>query len=314
MQNGLLSVIMSTYNERLDWIELSIESILKQTYTDLEFIIVMDNPANIKLKGLLETYEAKDSRVKLLMNEQNQGLVKSLNRALNHCNGRYVARMDADDISDFDRLELQKKYLEEQQLDVVFSGVRVIDEEGIEQYKTNTQTYNERKTKKMIERINISFHPTWFLKKEVYDCLNGYREVNYCEDYDFLLRSLSQGFKVRKMPMSILQYRVRDSSISRSHSLEQFLNAQAILHLYRNNQLEEKEKLMEIQHLSRNMANEKERHKYTRADSYYLKGHTFLKNGRILRGGIYLIKSILLSKYYSKRNIEVFKYKLTHKR
>src|SRR5690606_13966390 len=124
------SVIMSTYNERLDWIVSSVESILNQTYKNIEFIIIVDHPDRIELREILIGYEKQDSRIKLVFNEVNQGLVRSLNLALTYCTGRYIARMDADDISLLHRLEHQKTYLELYKLDFVFSGVQVIDEEN----------------------------------------------------------------------------------------------------------------------------------------------------------------------------------------
>lgn len=94
------------YNEKQDWLTESINSILNQTYLNLEFIIVLDNPENIELKNILNEYKLKDSRVKLLINEVNKGLVFSLNRALKECSGDYIARMDADDISHLDRIKI----------------------------------------------------------------------------------------------------------------------------------------------------------------------------------------------------------------
>ena len=66
-EKELISVIMCTYNEDLKWIKESVESILNQTYKNLEFIIVLDNPSNTELKNLLESYKKRDNRIKLLI-------------------------------------------------------------------------------------------------------------------------------------------------------------------------------------------------------------------------------------------------------
>ena len=78
----LISVIMSTYNEKAEWIRKSVESILNQTYSNIEFVIVLDNPNNEMIQEVLREYEALDTRVRLVYNENNIGLVKSLNKAL----------------------------------------------------------------------------------------------------------------------------------------------------------------------------------------------------------------------------------------
>ena len=94
-----ISVIMSTYKEPIEWIRRAIESILNQTYKNLEFIIVVDAPTYKELISLLNNYKDKDDRVKVVVNDSNIGLVESLNKALSLCNGSYVARMYADDKS-----------------------------------------------------------------------------------------------------------------------------------------------------------------------------------------------------------------------
>ena len=98
----LISVIMSTYNESLDEIKKSAESVLGQTYKKIEYIVVLDNPQNTEIKSYFRTLP--DSRIKLIENKTNVGLVRSLNKALQIAKGTYIARMDADDISASDRL------------------------------------------------------------------------------------------------------------------------------------------------------------------------------------------------------------------
>ena len=108
----LISVIMSVYNEPESILRAAVESILKQTFRDFEFIIVMDSPENETNKSVLAEYAKADDRLNLLFNEKNEGLTFSLNRALQYAKGMYIARMDADDVSLPLRLELQKDWLE----------------------------------------------------------------------------------------------------------------------------------------------------------------------------------------------------------
>ena len=106
-----ISVIMSVYSERVDWIRKSIDSILNQTYSDFEFIIVNDKPDKEENAQLLEEYAARDSRIKVLTNEENIGLTKSLNKAFALAEGEFIARMDADDMALPERFKIQLEFM-----------------------------------------------------------------------------------------------------------------------------------------------------------------------------------------------------------
>ena len=107
-----ITVLMSIYKEPIDWMILSIDSIIEQTYKDFEFIIINDNPERLDNTKLLEKYLKKDSRIKIVNNSENIGLTKSLNKGLAVSTGEYIARMDADDISLPTRFEKQIAFLE----------------------------------------------------------------------------------------------------------------------------------------------------------------------------------------------------------
>lgn len=110
----LVSVLMSVYKEETRFLREAIKSILNQTYTDFEFVIVGDTPFSDRERvfKIIEEYASKDSRIKFFPNENNIGLTKSLNVGLSHCSGKYIARMDADDISVPTRLEKQVTFME----------------------------------------------------------------------------------------------------------------------------------------------------------------------------------------------------------
>ena len=129
MENEKISVIMSVYNEKERELKAAIDSILGQTYQNLEFIIVLDNPLNKKLQSVIEDYAEKDSRIRFFINNQNIGLVGSLNNALEYVTGDFIARMDADDISLKTRLADQLDYLKKSNADFVFAGIEYIDED-----------------------------------------------------------------------------------------------------------------------------------------------------------------------------------------
>ena len=126
----LVSVVMSVYNEPVDYVTKAIESILNQTWENIEFIIVMDNPSNAELGELIKSYGAQYNNIFIMENEKNMGLPYSLNRAISKASGKYIARMDADDISFPERIEEEVLFLKKNNYDMVASNRIDIDEEG----------------------------------------------------------------------------------------------------------------------------------------------------------------------------------------
>ena len=107
----LVSVLMSNYKTPVSYLKKSIESILTQSTTDLEFVIVNDGSKDDSRQVIYE-YAQIDSRIVVVENEQNIGLPRSLNKGIEYCNGEYIARMDTDDICYPDRLEKQVAYMD----------------------------------------------------------------------------------------------------------------------------------------------------------------------------------------------------------
>ena len=109
-KSPMISVIMSTYN-RENYLPAAMESILNQTYTDFEFIIIDDASTDNTAK-LLQEYQEKDSRIVVISNPQNLGYNKNLTTGFKLAKGKYLARMDDDDISLPTRFEKQVDFLE----------------------------------------------------------------------------------------------------------------------------------------------------------------------------------------------------------
>ena len=163
MDAPLISVLMSTYNETTKELNESINSILQQTYSNFEFLIINDNPNNYELEKTLKSY--KDSRIKIIHNEENLGLVKSLNSGLKYCNGQYVARMDADDISCPSRIQDELLYLQNNRLDMVGSYIETIDENGKTIKPLMMFPKNHNQIVKFMRWGSFICHPTCLLKR-----------------------------------------------------------------------------------------------------------------------------------------------------
>ena len=259
----MITVIMSTYKEDERLLRESIESILNQTYKDFEYIIILDYPDNDVHKSVIEEYALKDDRIHFYINETNMGLTDSLNRGLSLCHGEYIARMDADDISLPDRLERQMKYLEKNHYDLIGGITEMINENGSLLYSIKNVPTDPKKINKALRYSQCIAHPTWLGKKEVFEKNAGYRHMPLCEDYDFTLRAVLNGFVISNLNEPVLKYRMTSNSISRSNLFEQYLYMSYITNEYKNNCIASVDKAYAYvqQHL-----NEKDSNKYLKAN------------------------------------------------
>lgn len=231
MKTPLISIIMSVYNEPIEWVKESIESIINQTYNNFEFIIIIDNPElEIDVYLYLVSLSKRDSRIIIVKNENNYGLAKSLNIGIDHSKGSYIARMDADDISDPQRLEKELNYLIEHDLDVV-SCLRInIDENS---QVIDKITPNHRSPEITLKESNCICHPGVLMTSKSVKSVGGYRAFYKSQDYDLWLRLLSNHYKFGIINEYLLEYRINPSGISSSNKLEQFYISEYQKRLFR---------------------------------------------------------------------------------
>lgn len=212
-----ISVVMAVYNEPLEWMKLSIESILNQSYRDYELIIVNDNPCRLESSVYLTEISNRDNRIRVINNEINIGLTKSLNKGLSIATGKYIARMDADDIALSMRFEKQVAYLDEHD-DVMVLGasVREIDERGnLGKNRNKSDSYEYLRTMILLESPVV--HPVSMFRR----IINGepimYDEsFRYAQDYA-LWASLIRDYKIVNLKDILLLYRVSSSQISQKN-------------------------------------------------------------------------------------------------
>jgi len=224
----LVSVILPIYNTPLKWVSASIESILNQSFTQLECILINDDPQNEQLGEFLETYQEKDRRVVLLENEGNVGLPKSLNKGIQIAKGKYIARMDADDIALLDRIEKQYDFMQQNpQFSLVGGQVQKMDADARE-LSTSNHPINFKLLRRLIPYQNPSTHPTWFFRKKDIEEVGKYRAFPNAEDYDLLARLILAGKQVINLSDILLHYRVHYESQSIKKHLEQKLCIQYI--------------------------------------------------------------------------------------
>lgn len=304
MENELISVIMSTYDEDITDIERATTSILQQTYENLEYIIICDKPDNDRLITYLQTLKKKDERITVYVNEKNLGLTASLNKALQYVKGNYIARMDADDFSMPERLAHQKRFLLTNNYDLVGSYVECVNGSRETLYDLKNMPVDFTEIKKKCVYNNPLAHPTWFGKKVVFDKNNGYRNIPYAEDYDFLLRAIQHGFRLGNVNEILFKYTIREASISTSNGLRQYLVSQMLVAAYKNKTLEniKEETVVDV---LRNI-NKKDEDNYAKAAGMFAKAVKKAKDHN-LTFGFDVIGACLSSRYYFKKIIGYIK-------
>ena len=208
---------MSVFNAEKHLAE-AVQSILNQTYSNFEFIIFEDASTDCSLK-ILEEFEASDSRIILIKNKKNhgaEGFIKNLNLGLKMASGEFIARMDADDISDINRFEKQVQFLTENpSIFIVGSYLQLIDGEGKHLKIMSAPEKDDDIQKKMLKKISL-FHPVlmWRNDEKIF-----YREkMIACEDYDLYFRLMNNGYQLANIKEPLLQYRILENSISRKNN------------------------------------------------------------------------------------------------
>lgn len=219
----MVSVLLCVYDEKIEYVRSAIESILTQTFSDLELIIVLDKPDRHDLRELVYSYCLIDIRVKVVCNEENLGLVKSLNRALKLAKGTYIARMDADDISLPERIEKEVQAVEDDGYDLVGIRVKYIDQNGNISQDSGSRWLSESQILDYLTYSNCIPHPTWLAKRTTFESLNGYRNIPVAEDYDFLLRAIKKDMRIALIDDIGLYYRTNPNGISQSNKFKQYL-------------------------------------------------------------------------------------------
>ncbi|QZT36139.1 glycosyltransferase [Halosquirtibacter xylanolyticus] len=218
----LVSIIMSVYNEESEWIRKAINSILNQTYTNLEVIVVNDNIQNKVNTNLLKEIQHKDNRIQIIDNPTNFGLAKSMNIAIKASQGTYIARMDADDISSPQRIAKQVKYLE-QNKEIAVLGTQIKKFGDKNNVKIFPSEPDDLKTK-LFFKCCIS-HPSVMIRKSVVIENKFFYNEDYksAQDYDLWTRMMLN-VKIANLNEVLLHYRVHNKQITHIKRKEQINN------------------------------------------------------------------------------------------
>ena len=219
-----VSILMCVYNGEAH-VREALESILEQTFTNLEFVIVDDGSTDSTLKILTE-YAERDSRIVLIRNEENLGLERSLNKGLAACQGEYFARQDADDVSLPDRLQLQTHFLDTHpEVGALGTAVELIDEQGAF-LRENYLPVDHESIQARLMLTNSLHHSTLIARRSLMKELGGYDiSCRYAEDYELWWR-MSRHSRLATLPVILLRRRMDNSPrISKLYRGEQLQRA-----------------------------------------------------------------------------------------
>lgn len=198
---SLVSVIMPCYNAA-PWLDAAIASILAQTHIELELLAVDDGSTD-STPDILARAARRDPRLRVLRKETNAGIVAALNTGLDHAQGAYIARMDADDVALPQRFERQIGLLVQSRMDLC--GTWVIEFGGGIPHTVRWPHGEAALRTAMLFQSSIC-HPTLLAKRQVFEGLRYRQEYLLAEDYDLYARSY-RDFRLANIPEVLLRYR-----------------------------------------------------------------------------------------------------------
>lgn len=210
----MISIALPVYNGE-KYIGECLDSLLAQTYGNFE-IILIDDCSTDSTAQIVAGYD--DKRIHYYKNEENLGIVHTLNKAFGLCRGEYIARMDADDIADHQRLEKQLALMESNpQLGIVSVWFQMFGD-------AECSVHYAVEPKEIACRLLFSLqllHPGWLMRRQLVDEGLFYREeYRYAEDWDFLVRA-SRVTQLGNVPEELMRYRINPGQLSHVFSAPQ---------------------------------------------------------------------------------------------
>lgn len=218
MSDKRISVIMSLYkNDQLKFVQLAIESILKQSVKDFDFYIQYDGPIKPEVDEYLTALN--DDRIKIQKRSENKGLAQSLNDLLAIVMPKgyeYIARMDADDISELNRFERQLKYFDEHpEVECLGTWATEITSTGEEYFKKQMPETHEGCLEQFRKR-DCMIHPTVMFRRSYLE-KSGFYDLDtwYGEDTMMWAQGFAAGCKMGNVPEYLFRFRLDDNFFDR---------------------------------------------------------------------------------------------------
>ncbi|MDO5125529.1 MAG: glycosyltransferase [Ruminococcus sp.] len=212
------SVLMSVYaGEQPEYLRLSIQSMIDQTFRTNDFILVCDGELTDELNEVVSEYEKEYSEIfHVVRLEKNVGTGQCANIGIEKCRNEYIVKMDSDDVALPERCEKQIRLLySNPALDMCGAFIREFDTDTNEIIAIKKTPKTNDEIHKYARRRNPFNNQTLVFKKSVAKRIGGYTTVKRCEDYDFVVRMLDSGAKGENIQEVLVDYRVSKSNYER---------------------------------------------------------------------------------------------------
>lgn len=220
MRAPVISVLLPVFKADVVYLREAVDSILSQTFSDFELLILYEPADFVGTEEINRYFEVlNDSRVRIITLSEHSGLPRSLNYGLSIANGKYIARMDADDISRINRLDKQYCYMEEHpEVDILGGVIQLMGQDSVpraEKMFNIIYPANIRPIRMMFENAGLA-HPTAFYRKSSFD-QTGLRydeTLKGSEDYRLWADAVIKGLIIDSLPDVVLNYRISDEQAS----------------------------------------------------------------------------------------------------
>jgi glycosyltransferase involved in cell wall biosynthesis len=232
-KKNLISVIMPVYN-RENYLDDSIQSILKQSYSNFEFIII-DDCSTDGSKNKIKSYVKKDKRIIFLENKKNICAAKSFKKGFNIAKGAFIARMDSDDISHKDRFKKQMRlFLSWPQLSVLGTGANIINSRG-QLISKKLMPFDYYSVSKILKYSVPVFNPSVMIRASAFK-IAGFLDHNMepADDLELWLRFFSKKLIITNLQECLIDYRIHDNNLSSQRFSEQLSKTFFALNKYNN--------------------------------------------------------------------------------
>ncbi|RYA23177.1 glycosyl transferase [Malaciobacter halophilus] len=224
MQSDLVSIITPSYKSA-KFIAQTIESVLTQTYQNWEMIIV-DDCSPDSSNEIIEKYIEKDSRIRLIKLDKNSGASGAKNVGLKNAKGRYISFIDSDDVWEPKKLEIQIKFMQDNNYEVSFTSYQLIDENSDKLNKT-VQVVQKLTMEDYAKNTIIGFS-TSMIDRKLIDFELKFRDIRIAEDLSFWIDILRNDKVAYGLDNVLVNYRVHSNSLSAN----KLKSARQILHSY----------------------------------------------------------------------------------
>jgi len=307
-----VSVIMPSYNHE-KYIPSAIESVLNQTYTDFELIII-DDASKDKSKEIIKAYKEKDSRIRAIFHNENKGIARTMNEAIEKASRKFLALFSSDDVWVKDKLKKQLEVLKKNENLVVWSEGLVINALGNPNGELFTQKHGALKRKKsgdIFEELlkgNYICGQSVIFKKENINSIKYDEKLKYLNDYKFMV-NLARRYEFYFIPEPLIMYRIhgKNSILSdkKGWQKEEILINKYFLQKY-NNEISNKTKNKIMLSLSRVYSDIGKKEKAKQYIFHAVKHNPFCLSN-LIRLGIILTKKDGIVRNFIKWNYKNYK-------